>query len=194
MIVATYNRYAGPAMPQKVQAMRITDLMELCGGRLDHEHHEMSENRETTNADMQQAIPGLVADIAPFDDAQGRLWQGGRFHAFSHECCTMCNIRVKKKKVPCCRRRVRFSSGQTPGLNTRRVISVIDRSYAVVDLAGDSASGRAEEIIFFTKNLHLVQIFGEKDQKVPCCRRRIGLPPGQMSSLWTHRVSRVIDS
>jgi hypothetical protein len=49
---------------------------------LDHEHHEVSETRETANADMHQAIPGLVADIAPFDDAQGRLRQGGRFSIF----------------------------------------------------------------------------------------------------------------
>jgi hypothetical protein len=27
---------------------------------LDHEHHEMNENRETANADLQQAISGLV--------------------------------------------------------------------------------------------------------------------------------------
>jgi hypothetical protein len=49
---------------------------------LDHEHHEVSETRETANADMHQAIPGLVADIAPFDYAQGRLRQGGRFSIF----------------------------------------------------------------------------------------------------------------
>jgi hypothetical protein len=42
----------------------------------------MSEHRETANADMQQAIPGLTGDIAPFDDAQGRLRQGGRFSIF----------------------------------------------------------------------------------------------------------------
>jgi hypothetical protein len=38
----------------------------------------MSETRETATADMHQAIPDLVADIAPFDYAQGRLWQCGR--------------------------------------------------------------------------------------------------------------------
>jgi hypothetical protein len=42
----------------------------------------MSETRETANAAMHQAIPGLVADIAPFDYAQGRLRQGGSFHLF----------------------------------------------------------------------------------------------------------------
>jgi hypothetical protein len=30
------------------------------GGRLDHEHHDMSENCETANADMSQVIPHLV--------------------------------------------------------------------------------------------------------------------------------------
>jgi hypothetical protein len=43
----------------------------------------MSETRETANADRYQAIPGLAWDIAPFDDAQGRLRQGGRFLSFS---------------------------------------------------------------------------------------------------------------
>ncbi|MFP4439995.1 MAG: hypothetical protein ACLFVO_22390 [Chloroflexaceae bacterium] len=31
---------------------------------MDHEHHEMSEHRETTNADMYQAIPRLAGDRA----------------------------------------------------------------------------------------------------------------------------------
>jgi hypothetical protein len=31
---------------------------------------------------MHQAIPRLMGDIAPFDDAQGRLRQGGRSHLF----------------------------------------------------------------------------------------------------------------
>jgi hypothetical protein len=31
----------------------------------------------------------------------------------------------------------------------------------------------------------------EKDKKVPCCRRRIGLPSGQTPGLPTHRVTRV---
>jgi len=39
----------------------------------------MRENRETTNAAMDQAISCFAGDIAPFDDAQGRLRQGGRF-------------------------------------------------------------------------------------------------------------------
>jgi hypothetical protein len=63
-------------------------LQELRGGRLDHENHDMSEKRETANADMQQTIPRLTGDIA---------------------------------------------------------------------------SGRAEVSIFFTKNLHCVQIFCEKE-------------------------------
>jgi len=31
---------------------------------LDYEQHDMSETRETANADMQQAIPGFGRDIA----------------------------------------------------------------------------------------------------------------------------------
>jgi hypothetical protein len=45
---------------------------------LDHEEHDMSEQRETVSTDMDQAIPRLAEDRAPFDDAQGRLRQGGR--------------------------------------------------------------------------------------------------------------------
>jgi hypothetical protein len=67
----------------------------------------MSEHRETANTDMQQAIPGLTGDIAPFDDAQGRLRQGGRNHLFSQKICIQCKFFVKKdQKVPCCRRRI----------------------------------------------------------------------------------------
>ena len=44
---------------------------------------------------------------------------------------------------------------------------------------------------FCTKHLHKVQHFGAKDQKVPCCRRRIGLPSGETPGLNTHRVTRV---
>jgi len=43
----------------------------------------------------------------------------------------------------------------------------------------------------FSQNIcTLCKCFVKKDQNVPCCRRRIGLPPGQMSSLSTPRVSR----
>ncbi|MFP4438478.1 MAG: hypothetical protein ACLFVO_14645 [Chloroflexaceae bacterium] len=31
---------------------------------MDHEHREMNEKHETTNADMYPAIPGLAGDIA----------------------------------------------------------------------------------------------------------------------------------
>jgi hypothetical protein len=49
---------------------------------LDHERRDMNEKREPANTGMQQAISGLTGDIAPFDYAQGRLWQGGRFPIF----------------------------------------------------------------------------------------------------------------
>jgi hypothetical protein len=44
----------------------------------------MSEQRETTSADMDQAIPHSAGDIAPFDDAQGRLRQGRMGHSKKH--------------------------------------------------------------------------------------------------------------
>jgi hypothetical protein len=44
---------------------------------------------------------------------------------------------------------------------------------------------------FFTKILHFVQNFCEKDQKVPCCRRRFCRSPGETPGLMNHRVTRV---
>jgi hypothetical protein len=72
---------------------------------LDHEHHEISEKRETANADVYPAISRSVEDIA---------------------------------------------------------------------------AGRAEETIFFTKNLHTVQIFCEKD------RSRTMLPQANRASTWSN--------
>jgi hypothetical protein len=37
---------------------------DLRGGSLDHEQHDMSETRETANADMYQAIPRLAGNTA----------------------------------------------------------------------------------------------------------------------------------
>jgi hypothetical protein len=61
-------------------------LHELRGGCLDHERREMSEKRETVNADMDQTIPRLARVIAPFDYAQGRLRQGRRYRFFFTKC------------------------------------------------------------------------------------------------------------
>jgi hypothetical protein len=83
-------------------------------------------NRVTPVIYTTYAIPPPEVDIAPFDDAQGRLRQGGRFYSFSQKCCTECNIFVKKiKSVPCCRRRCCRSPGETPSLMNHRVTPVI---------------------------------------------------------------------
>jgi len=42
----------------------IFDIHAVRGGRLDHEHHDMSETREPAGAAMDQAIPHLAGDIA----------------------------------------------------------------------------------------------------------------------------------
>jgi hypothetical protein len=52
---------------------------------LDHEHHDMNETRETATAERYPAIPHVAGYIAPFDYAQGRLRQGGRFPIFFTE-------------------------------------------------------------------------------------------------------------
>jgi hypothetical protein len=53
-------------------------LHDVRGEGLDHEHRDMNETRETATADVYPAIARSVTDSAPFDDAQGRLRQGGR--------------------------------------------------------------------------------------------------------------------
>jgi hypothetical protein len=60
-----------------VLCLFVLRLQKLRGKRLDHEHHDMSEQHEPAGAAMYPAIPCLAGDIAPFDDAQGRLRQGG---------------------------------------------------------------------------------------------------------------------
>jgi hypothetical protein len=81
----------------------------------------MNEPRETANADVYQAIARSVKDIAPFDDAQGRLWQGGMEHSFPEKVARRATFSGKDKKVPCCRRRICRSLGETSGLNADRV-------------------------------------------------------------------------
>ncbi len=72
----------------------------------------------------------------------------------------------------------------------------VNRTYAVGSKPGmclnkrpDSPPAGRKTPCFFTKMLHCVQHFCEKDKNVPCCRRRIGLPSGEMSRLHAHRVT-----
>jgi hypothetical protein len=76
-------------------------------------------------------------------------------------------------------------------MSATRETANADMDQVIPRLVGDIASGRAEEVIFFTKMLHRVQHFCEKREKVPCCRRRIRIPSGETSSLLTHRVNPV---
>jgi hypothetical protein len=46
---------------------------------------------------------------------------------------------------------------------------------------------------FFIKNLHKVQIFYEKEKRVPCCRRRIGLFIQVNTWFGTDRVTHVTE-
>jgi hypothetical protein len=158
----------------------------------------MNEKRETANTGMQQAIPGFDGDIAPFDDAQGRLRQGGRFQSFSQKNSLSDFFVKKEKQVPCCRRRIGLPPGQTSGLHAHRVNPVNDTSYAVVDLAGACRDNRPDSppagwngTFFFIKMLHCVQRFYEKEIKVPCCRRRFCRSPGETPGLINDRVSPV---
>ncbi len=62
------------------------------------------------------------------------------------------NVRQKEHHIPCCRRRIGLSAGETSGLRTHRVSRVIDTTYAVAHPKGNFASGRAEDSILFHKN------------------------------------------
>jgi hypothetical protein len=101
-----------------------------------------------------------------------RLRQGGRFEIFIIKNLHFVQIFYDKdKSVPCCRRRNRFS-GLASGRNRlHRVTPVNNTSYAIVDLAGACRDNRPDlppagwKIpFFFTKMLHRVQHFCEKDK------------------------------
>ncbi len=92
-------------------------------GHLDHEHHEMSEIRETVNADIDQVIPHFVGDIA-----SGRAEANSSFARKNSLSELFCE---KEKSVPCCRQRFGRSPSEIPGLMNDRVTRVNNRSYAV---------------------------------------------------------------
>ncbi len=171
----------------------------LRGGRLDHEHHDMSEQRETATAAMQQAIPGFDGGYRPIRRRSGQAPAGRKIYSFSQKCCTLCNIFVKKTDhVPRCRWRIGLPPGQMSSLCPHRVTRVSNRSRAVgskpgvcLDNRPDSPAAGHKKPDLFHKNIHTVNVFVKKTDHVPRCRWRIGLPPGQMSSLCPHRVTRV---
>jgi hypothetical protein len=74
-------------------------------------------------------------------------------------------------------------------MNETRETANADRYQAIPRLAGISPPAGRKMPFFFIKNSHLVRIFYEKEKNVPCCRRRIGLPPGQTPGLHAHRVT-----
>jgi hypothetical protein len=57
----------------------------LRGGRLDHEHHDMSEQRETATAAMQQAIPGFDGGYRPIRRRSGQAPAGRKIYSFSQK-------------------------------------------------------------------------------------------------------------
>jgi hypothetical protein len=77
----------------------------------------MSETRETVNAAMHQAMPGLVADIVSgrVEDSRSCSQKNSQREFFCEQ----------ETNVPCCRRRICRSPGETPGLMNHRVSRVI---------------------------------------------------------------------
>jgi hypothetical protein len=112
----------------------------------------MSETRETTTADMDQAIPRLVGDIA-----SSRAEDIVSFSQKHSRCECFCE---KEKSVPRCRRRLHRYREETARLNAHRVTPVKDRSYAVTNPKGNFADGRAEETRSFSRHV------GSKSQHV----------------------------
>jgi hypothetical protein len=66
-----------------------------------------------------------------------------------------------------------------------------DTSYAVLDPEEYFAAVRAGNSLSFSQKHSQRECFCEKDQKVPCCRRRICRPSGEMPGLYAHRVTCV---
>jgi len=119
---------------------------------LDHEQHEISEHRETANANTYQTIPRLTGDIA-----SGRTEETSscsrNFGSKSQ------NFVNKKKQYHAAAGEICRSPGETPGLMNHRVTRVNDTSYAVTDSKGHFASGRVEDLFLFHKNVALRATF-----------------------------------
>jgi len=86
---------------------------------LDHERHEVSETRETANADMHQAIPGLVADIA-----SGRVEDSRSFSQKHSQRECFCEKDQKSTMLPQANR----PSGLAPGRNQRHRVSPVNNA------------------------------------------------------------------
>jgi len=96
------------------------------------------------------------------------------------------------KEVPCGRRRIGPFVQAHASFESDRVSPVTHRSYAIPPPDVDIASGRVEEnILFFIKNLHTVQIFYEKRNKYHAAAGESGRYCAQTPSLQTHRVTPV---
>ncbi len=136
--------------------------------RLDHEHHDMSEHRETANAGMQCSRRSRVwrGDIAPFDYAQGRLWQGGANQILFTKCWLF---------EPTFREQDR-SSTMLP--QAHRVFTGINLRFE-----------RQPRTSCYEHALR--GPFRRREILPPGCRRRIGRSSGQTSGLSNHRVISV---
>jgi len=89
---------------------------------------------------MTRVTRSVLNQASAWTNGPMRLRQGGRFHAFSKKCFTRCNIFLKKRKrVPCCRRRIGLATGETLSLIVHRKMYF--------------ASDRAEPTILFHEHL-----------------------------------------
>jgi hypothetical protein len=146
--------------------------------RLDHEHHDMSEHRETANAGMQCSRRSRVwrGDIAPFDYAQGRLWQGGSYQKQdrsstmlpqAHRVFTGINLRFERQPRTSC-----YEHALRGPFRRREILP-----HSTTLRAG---SGRAEVTRSCSpKNSHC-EFFGEQE------KRSTMLPQAHRAFIWTN--------
>ncbi len=127
-----------------------------------------------------------------------RLRQHG--YACSQNICTVCNIFANKPGFfrPAGGESGRLSR-QMPGWEPTAYVLLLTgvtrltcKSDVITPWKPDAPPAEWKRSDLVRKKIHNVNFFANK-KKVPCCRRRIGLPSGHMSSLCTHRVTPVID-
>jgi hypothetical protein len=69
---------------------------------------------------------------------------------------------------------------ETANTGMQQAIPGFDGGYRPIRRRSGQAPAGVKIPCFFTKSLHKVQTFCEKDKRVPRCRRRIGLSSDEM--------------
>jgi hypothetical protein len=125
---------------------------------------------------MQQAIPRLAGDIAPFDYAQGRLWQGGSYQKQdrsstmlpqAHRVFTGINLRFERQPRTSC-----YEHALRGPFRRREILP-----HSTTLRAG---SGRAEVTRSCSPKNSQCEFFGEQE------KRSTMLPQAHRAFIWTN--------